>query len=63
MNKDELRSVAEYSRELYRAGQITREEAKEKIMPYLDHCNERAKELAKKFNQKPKKMDFISYVR
>jgi hypothetical protein len=63
MDKETLRSVAEYNRELYRAGQITREEAKEKIMPYIDYCNEKAKELAKKFNQKPRKMDFISYVR
>jgi polyhydroxyalkanoate synthesis regulator phasin len=58
-----LKEIAEYNRELYRAGHISREEAKNKIEPYLEECNNKARELAKKFNQKPKKMEFISYVR
>ena len=42
---------------------ITREEAREQIMPYLDAVNKRSKELAKKYNQKPKLVTFASYVR
>lgn len=58
-----LKEIAEYNRELYRAGQISREEAKAKIEPYLDECNNKGKELSKKYGQKFKKMEFMSYVR
>lgn len=59
----EKREKAEYYRALYRSGTITREEAKENIMPYLDLVNKKAIEIAKKYNQKPKKVNFSSYVR
>lgn len=63
MDKDFLRDVAEHYRSLYRIGGCSREEAKENIQPYLDLVNERSKEIAKKYNQKPRLVNFSSYVR
>ena len=40
-----------------------REIAKEEITPYLDAVNEKAKELAKKYNQKYKAVNFSSFIR
>lgn len=59
-----LKQEAEHYKFLYQTGQITREEAKEHITPYLDCVNNKAKELAKKYNMKKyKKVSFISFVR
>lgn len=62
-NIKELKTLAEIARANYRANIITREEAKEQIMPYIDAVNARSKELAKKYNQRPKLVNFSSYVR
>lgn len=48
---------------LYRSGNATREEAKEMVMPYINHFNNFAKELAKKYNQRPKFISFNSFCR
>ena len=58
-----LKANAEYYRDLYRTGKCSREIAKEEIAPYLDAVNEKAKELAKKYNQKYKSVNFSSFVR
>ena len=58
-----LKANAEYYRDLYRTGKCSREIAKEEITPYLDAVNEKAKELAKKYNQKYKAVNFSSFVR
>lgn len=58
-----LKANAEYYRDLYRVGKCLREIAKEEITPYLDAVNEKAKELAKKYNQKYKAVNFSSFVR
>ena len=58
-----LKANAEYYRDLYRTGKCQREIAKEEITPYLDAVNEKAKELAKKYNQKYKAVNFSSFVR
>lgn len=63
MDRYELQNQAGRYRYLYRMGKITREEAKEKIMPYLDFVNNKSKELCKKYNQKHKQINFSSYVR
>ena len=63
MSNDELRKDAELYRAMYITNQCTREEAKEHILPYLDQVNETSFDIAKKFNQKPKKVFFASYVR
>lgn len=62
-NIEELRNQAEHYRALYRVGKCTRDEAKENIMPYLDMVNEKSKEIAKKYNQKPRTIGFMSYIR
>lgn len=59
----QLRDQAERGRSLYRSSEITQKEAKEMVQPYLDAVNERGKELAKKFNVRPKKVGFKGFVR
>ena len=59
----ELKIHAEYYRDLYRLGKTSREEAKQEIMPYLNKVNEKSKELAKKYNQKYRPVNFCAYVR
>lgn len=59
----QLRDQAEKGRMLYRSGNATMEEAKELVMPYINHFNNRSKELAKKFNQLPKLISFKSFCR
>lgn len=66
MSKEEiakLKAVADEYRYLYRSGQCDRETAKKYIMPYLEATNEKMKEIAKKYNKRAYKIDFISYVR
>ena len=60
---EKLRIQAEEYRILYKTGQCTREEAKNKIQPYLNVVNKKSIELAKKYNQKSKKISFAVYVR
>lgn len=61
--KKNLKNQAELYKYLYQTNQCTREQAKEMIIPYLDFCNEKSKELCKKYNQKHKEIGFSSYVR
>lgn len=63
MTNKELKSVAENARSLYRSNLITREEAKERIEPFIEAYNKKSKEIAKKFNQKPKTISIISFLR
>ena len=58
-----MKQEAEHYSYLYNIGAITREEAKEHIQTYLDKGNTKSKELAKKYNQKPKKVTFRIFVR
>jgi len=58
-----LKSQAEEYRYLYQINQVTREEAKEYITPYINAINDKQKELAEKYNQKVKKVTFISFIR
>lgn len=58
-----LKEIAEEARYKYTIGALSREEAKEDIQPYLDAVNKKAKELAKKYNQKYKEIKFNSFVR
>jgi len=36
---------------------------KEMIIPYLDFCNDKSKELCKKYHQRHKQIIFANYVR
>lgn len=58
-----LKLKAEQYRDLYRFGKITREEAKNGVMPYLDEVNLKGIEIAKKYNRKYRKITFSSFVR
>lgn len=58
-----LKLKAEEYRALYQMNICTREEAKENIMPYINLINNKSKEIAKKYNQKPKIVNFASYIR
>ena len=59
----ELKQKAENAKYLYRKNAINRETAKEEIMPYIEAYNEKSLEIAKKYNQKVKKLTFASFVR
>jgi hypothetical protein len=47
----------------YRLGNITEKEAKEKLKNFIKEFNEKSIEKAKKYNVKPKKFNFKSFMR
>lgn len=59
----ELKMQADEYKALYKMGKITRNEAAEYIMPYINAFNEKSKEIAKKYNMKPKTINFAGYLR
>ena len=65
MNEEvkQLKQEAEQARAEYRVGYISRDEAKERIMPYIEMVNARSKELATKYNQKYKPVSFSGFLR
>ncbi len=63
MNLEEMKTKAFFNRELYRLGKISREEAKNNIMPYINKVNEIAKEKSLKYKVKFVKVNFSSFVR
>lgn len=58
-----LKMLAFEARSAYYEGKVTRDEALEKVKPYLDAVNNRAKELSKQFNVRPKKVTVHSFMR
>lgn len=54
---------AKQIRFMYQSGQITREEAKSFLEPFIKEFNQKSLEIAKKYNQKPKLFSFTSFVR
>ena len=60
---NELYYEAQRIKMLYKCGEISREEAKEMLKPYAEYYNAKSKELAKKYNQKPSKFNFVSFMR
>ena len=58
-----LLTQAEYAKGAYISRMITREEAKEMIMPYINAYNAKAKEIAKKYNMRAKTITFTSFMR
>lgn len=58
-----LRNTAQNAKSEYSFGMISREQAKEKIQPYLDAVNEKSKEISKKYNKKHKDVSFIGFIR
>lgn len=59
----EYKEQADKAKYLYKTGHITREQAKAQIQPYIDYFNKRSKEIAKKYNQRPKLINFAGYTR
>ncbi|MDA3973282.1 hypothetical protein PF023_04425 [Enterococcus thailandicus] len=62
MNK-ELKNIAENARTLYRSNLISRDEAMERIDPFVKAYNKKSKEIAKKYNQRPKTISIASFLR
>lgn len=60
---EELKMRADGARSLYRTGQITRKEALADIQPYADAFNNKSRELAKKYGQRPRLFSVASYLR
>ena len=63
MDTIDLKLKAEYARDMYKMGKISREEAKKEIEPYIEAVNQKMVELAKKYNQKPKKINIQGFLR
>ncbi|MGF2053650.1 hypothetical protein [Vagococcus fluvialis] len=62
MNK-ELRNLAEEARRSYRSNLINRDEAVKQINPFIEAYNKKSKEIAKKYNQRPKTISVASFLR
>jgi hypothetical protein len=58
-----LKEQAEKARVLYGRNLITRKEAQEQCKPYIEAFNAKATEIAKKYNQRPKKISFATFIR
>lgn len=63
MDVKQLKLRADEAKTLYRMGVIDRETAKKEIQPFLDAANKKSIELAKKYNQRPKKITLQSFLR
>lgn len=63
MKKQELYEKAIRTRDMYRAGLISREQAKKELQPYAEYFNQVAAEKAKKYNVKAQKFSFIGFMR
>lgn len=59
----QLKIKAEQARSLYRIGKISYSEAISSIKPYIDKVNIKSKELAKKYNQRPRLVQISSFIR
>ena len=58
-----LKREADTARMLYHLGQITREEARESINPYKEAFNKKSKEIAAKYNVRPKMFSLAAFLR
>lgn len=59
----ELKEKAEQARILYRMGEISREQAKKEVKPYVEAVNAKSKEIAKKYNQRPRLVNIAGFLR
>ena len=58
-----LKRKAEEAKIKFRSGVITYDEARVDIMPFIDVANDYSKKLAKKYNQRYKRISLQSYLR
>lgn len=61
--KQKLRRYSKDVRVLYLQGKITREEAREELKEFIEFYNETSKRIAKKYDMKPRKFCFASFMR
>ncbi len=59
----ELKQKAEQARMLYRMGEISHEQAKKEVKLYVETVNAKSKEIAKKYNQRPRLVDIAGFLR
>jgi len=60
---EELREHAHYVREQYRAGLINRGKAKDLLEEYIEAFDKKAKDIAEKYGQRPKKFNLGEFLR
>lgn len=60
---EQIKEEAFLARDSYKAGFIDRDEAKKLIAPYIAMFNAKSKEIATKYNMKPKTISFAGFVR
>lgn len=63
MFKSQFLQQAEEAKFMYQINKITREEAAEKIMPYINEFNDRSKSIAKKYGRKAQVISFAKFCR
>ncbi len=59
----QLKIKADQAKILYKRGEISYNEAIDSIKPYIDKVNIKSKELAKKYNQRPRLVKINSFMR
>lgn len=60
---DQEKRIAEEYRALYRLNEVSRDEAKKFIMPYIEAFNQKSTEIAKKYGMRPKTITFAKFIR
>lgn len=63
IDENNLKTKAEQARTLLRIGEIDFDEAKKLVKPYIDLVNSKSKEIAKKYNQKPRLVSVSGFLR
>ncbi|MBQ6554473.1 MAG: hypothetical protein IJR45_01020 [Firmicutes bacterium] len=58
-----LKQQADEAKVLYRLGHITRAEAEKMIAPYKEAFNKKSKEIAAKYNMRPKLFSVAAFLR
>ena len=63
MTIEKLKLEADSAKAGYKCGLLTKSEAKKAIQPYADAFNAKSRELAEKYNQKPKLFSIASFLK
>lgn len=63
MNNKELKMRADAAKANLYLGAITYDEAKEAVKPYVEAFNKKSKEIAKKYNQRPRTITVSKFLR
>ena len=63
MDIEDLKNNAYVVRKKYLGGEITYKEAKEQLKEYIQHANIKSAEIARKYNQYPKKIKTNEFLR